>query len=279
MSTRRALFSEPRRTNFRRMVNIRNSPDSVTFTSEDLRQFAADGYLIVRGLASSDHCARIRDCGLRDLAAATAPLEYEASLGYPGAPASLEAEGGLTVRRLLGAVDRDAALQEWACSPTIASLMAQILGDRPVLSRAHHNCLMTKHPSFGSQTNWHRDIRYWSFERPELVSLWLALGSERAKNGGLFVLPGTHRLEIDPERYDSAKFLRPDLPINQALIASKRAVELDAGDALFFHSRLFHAAGPNTSVNVKFSLVFTYRAADNSPVAGTRSAETPEIFL
>ncbi len=93
------------------------------------------------------------------------------------------------------------------------------------------------------------------------------------------MLPGTHRLEIDPERYDSAKFLRPDLPINQALIASKRAVELDAGDALFFHSRLFHAAGPNTSVNVKFSLVFTYRAADNSPVAGTRSAETPEIFL
>jgi phytanoyl-CoA hydroxylase len=51
------------------------------------------------------------------------------------------------------------------------------------------------------------------------------------------------------------------------------------GDALFFPSRLFHAAGRNASSAVKFSLVFTYRAADNPPVAGTRSAASPEIFL
>lgn len=261
------------------MVKITLSPDAPSFTSEDLRQFAADGYLIVSGLASSVLCTRIRDCGIRDLATATAPLEYEAILGYPGAPVSLEAEGGRTVRRLLGAADRDAAMREWACAPAVVKLMTQLLGDKPVLSRAHHNCLMTKHPNYGSQTNWHRDIRYWSFDRPELVSLWLALESERAENGGLFVLPGTHRLKIESERYDSAKFLRPDLAVNQALIASRRAVELDAGDALFFHGRLFHAAGPNTSVDVKFSLVFTYRAADNSPIAGTRSAASPEIFL
>ncbi|MFN8702006.1 MAG: phytanoyl-CoA dioxygenase family protein [Rhodospirillales bacterium] len=249
------------------------------FTPAELRQFATDGYAIVRGLASSDLCARIRDAGARDLAAAKAPLEYEASVGYPGAPQSLDAAGGRTVRRLLGAVDRDDAMRDWACGADAVARMAQLLGGPPVLSRAHHNCLMTKHPDFGSQTNWHRDIRYWSFARPELVSLWLALGSERPENGGLFVLPGTHVLEIEPERYDAAKFLRPDLAANQALIATKRAVELEAGDALFFHSRLFHAAGRNASRAVKFSLVYTYRAADNPPLAGTRSAASPEIFL
>jgi len=240
---------------------------------------AKDGYLIVRKLASPDLCARIRDAGMRDLAAAAGLLEYEASVGYPGAPASLEAEGGRTVRRLLGAIDRDSAMREWACGAEIAGRMKQLLGAAPVLSRAHHNCLMTKHPNFGSQTNWHRDIRYWSFAQPELVSLWLALGPERPDNGGLFVLPGSHRLEIAPERYDAAKFLRPELPANEALIASKIAVELDAGDALFFHSRLFHAAGRNGSHDVKFSLVFTYRAIDNLPVPGSRSASLPEIFL
>lgn len=261
------------------MVENAAHADTSLFTPAEAAQFATDGYAIVRAMASGDLCARIREAGARDLAAAKAPLEYEASVGYPGAPPSLEAAGGRTVRRLLGAVDRDAAMRDWACGADAAARMAQLLGRAPVLSRAHHNCLMTKHPDFGSQTNWHRDIRYWSFARPELVSLWLALGSERPENGGLFVLPGTHLLEIEPTRYDSAKFLRPDLAANQDLIATKRAVELDAGDALFFHSRLFHAAGRNASTSVKFSLVFTYRAADNPPIAGTRSAASPEIFL
>lgn len=252
---------------------------STSFTPESLRQFASDGYLIVRELASPDLCARIRDRTQHDLAEAISPLEYEVNVGYPGAPVSLEAEGGRTVRRLLGAVDRDEAMREWASSPAVVSRMTQLLGSRPVLSRAHHNCVMTKHPNYGSQTNWHRDIRYWSFERPELISLWLALGPERAENGGLLVLPGTHRLEIERDRYDGAKFLRPDIAKNRALIATQRAVELEAGDALFFHSRLFHAAGRNASTKVKFSLVFTYRATDNLPIPGSRSAALPEIFL
>jgi len=253
--------------------------DTSLFTPAQRAQFATDGYAIARKLAPSDLCARIREAGLRDLDAAKAPIEFEASVGYPGAPASLEASGGRTVRRLLGAVDRDAAMRDWACGQAATARMAQLLGGRPVLSRAHHNCLMTKHPDFGSQTNWHRDIRYWSFARPELVSLWLALGSERPENGGLYVLPGTHLLEIAPERYDGAKFLRPEIEANKALVATKQAVKLEAGDALFFHSRLFHAAGRNASRAVKFSLVFTYRAVDNLPVAGTRSAASPELFL
>jgi len=252
---------------------------SSSFTQAETQRFATDGYLIVRGAASGELCQRIRAAAMRDLAAGAPPLEYEASLGYPGAPASIEAAGGRTVRRLLGAADRDPSMREWATSSQNAARLGALLGAAPVLSRAHHNCMMAKHPDFGSQTNWHRDIRYWSFERPELVSLWLALGPEHPENGGLFVIPGSHRLAIAPERYDAAKFLRPDLAENRTLIETRVPVELAPGDALFFHSRLFHAAGRNESADVKFSLVFTYRAADNAPLPGSRSASQPEIAL
>jgi phytanoyl-CoA hydroxylase len=93
------------------------------------------------------------------------------------------------------------------------------------------------------------------------------------------VLPGSHRLDCTPEQVDEALFLRPDVEANKPLIRTQRRVELAAGDVLFFHCRLFHAAGHNQTSDTKFSLVFTYRAADNRPLAGTRSASLPDIPL
>ena len=66
---------------------------------------------------------------------------------------------------------------------------------------------------------------------------------------------------------------------NRQLIGTQRRVELDPGDVLFFHCRLFHAAGHNQTADTKFSLVFTYHAADNRPFAGSRSASLPDIPL
>jgi len=161
----------------------------------------------------------------------------------------------------------------------LAERLRQLLGPRVELSQAHHNCIMTKNPSYSSITNWHQDIRYWSFTRPELVSVWLALGREYFENGCLLVLPGSHKIDFTPEQVDDALFLRPDVESNKPVIAAQRRVELDPGDVLFFHCRLFHAAGHNQTADTKFSLVFTYHAADNPPVPGTRSASMPDIAL
>jgi phytanoyl-CoA hydroxylase len=233
----------------------------------------------VRGLADAQACERMREVAERHLAAAIPPLEYEADVHYPGAPASRDAPGGRTVRRLLQAYARDPVFAKWATSPEVAARLKALLGPRVELSQAHHNCVMTKDPRFSSVTSWHRDIRYWSFERPELVSVWLALGAERRENGCLLVLPGSHAMEFDDGRLDEAQFLRSDLPANQELLARAASVELDPGDVLFFHCRLFHAAGRNERVQTKFSLVYTYHAAQNRPLSGTRSAALPSVAL
>ena len=62
--------------------------------------------------------------------------------------------------------------------PRLAAGLRQLLREPVVLSLAHHNCVMTKHPDFGTATGWHRDIRYWSYTRPDLISVWLALDME-----------------------------------------------------------------------------------------------------
>jgi phytanoyl-CoA hydroxylase len=138
---------------------------------------------------------------------------------------------------------------------------------------------MTKHPNFGTATGWHRDIRYWSFMRNELISVWLALGSEVESNGALRVIPGSHRLDIRREQLDDLDFLRPDVEENQAIFARGITVELQPGDVLFFHSGLFHAAGRNNGESVKTSVVFAYRGRSNLPLPGSRSAAAGDVAL
>lgn len=249
------------------------------FTAAEIESFGRDGFVVARGLVPARACAAMLAAAQRDLAAARPPLEFEADTQYPGAPVSREAPGGRTVRRLLQACSRDAVFREQATATPVVARLRQLLGPDVALAQAHHNCVMTKQPQYSSLTSWHRDIRYWSYERPELVSAWFALGPERTENGCLLVIPGSHRMEFAPERLDAAQFLRADVAENRELLNSRVEVELDAGDLLFFHCRLFHAAGSNRSGRIKFSPVFTYRALDNRPLPGSRSASLPDLPL
>lgn len=242
--------------------------------------FASDGYLVLRGLCPPDTCNRLADEVEASLHPVLGPAEFEADVGYPGAPESRAADGGDTPRRLLNAYSRFPALRPLVTGATLAGHLRSIMGaDQVLLSQCHHNCVMTKAPGFSSVTLWHQDIRYWSFERPDLVSLWLALGEENADNGALKVIPGSHRLAFAAERLDQAKFLRPELAENQALIRQARTVELSPGDGLLFHCRTFHAAGRNMTERMKLSCVFTYHGEDNRPLPGTRSAQYASIPL
>ena len=215
----------------------------------------------------------------RHLAAQVGPLEYEAQVKYPGAPVSLEGPGGRTVRRLLQSYARHSLFREWATSPDMSARLRQLLGPDVELSQAHHNCVMTKNPAFSSATGWHQDIRYWSFQKPELVSVWLALGTEHEENGCLWLVPGSHRMEFRREQYDPNLFYRADLEENRQILQNKVAAELDEGDVLFFHCRLLHSAGRNRTGLIKFAAVFTYHSAGNRPLPGTRSASLPEVVL
>ena len=248
-------------------------------TEIDTAAFARDGFLVVPALAAAESVAAMRNAALDALDPLAGPAEFEADVGYPGAPLPGQA-GDATPRRLLHAYARHSSFRDWSTNAAVADVVRRVLGhSRVLLSQCHHNCVMTKHPGYSSATLWHQDVRYWSFDRPELVSVWLALGAETPANGALKVIPGSHRLELDPARLDEELFLRPELAANQRLIATARPVRLQPGDALFFSGRLFHAAGRNETDEVKLSVVTTYHPADNLPVPGTRSARYPSIEL
>jgi len=244
----------------------------------EAEQFSRDGFLIRRGLIQEALVGELVSCIDASLNPALAPVEFEADVHYPGAPSSRWAEGGQTPRRLLHAYGRDALFRQCGSHSAIVETLKTLMNTQQImLSQNHHNCVMTKHPGFSSQTSWHQDIRYWRFDKPELVSVWMALGPENVDNGSLLVIPGSHKLNIEPGRFDAALFLRTDIEENEAMLATAVPVELEAGDVLFFHCKTLHAAGQNQSDVVKRSIVFTYHGADNQPIPQTRSAVFEDI--
>jgi phytanoyl-CoA hydroxylase len=247
--------------------------------ADDLARFERDGYVVARGLVPDAMRAEMLTVTLEELSRDRGPREFEAELQYPGAPQSRDDAGGNTLRRLKQAHARHPVFTRWLGDPALGGRLRQLLGGRVVCPLAHHNCIMTKLPRHSSDTGWHQDVRYWSFERPELVSSWLALGPETRENGCLQLVPGSHRQTYARDRFDDDLFLREDLDENRALLAGAVHAELEPGDVLFFHARTFHAATRNHTDQPKFSVVFTFRPEDNRPRPGTRSSSLPEILL
>jgi phytanoyl-CoA hydroxylase len=243
--------------------------------------FDRDGYVVVRNLVSTQRCDELRVIASDHLRQLIAPIEFEVDVHYPGAPLNANSPGADTSRRLLQAFARDEAFRLLALDPEVKRILGGLFqtDEDLAVSQCHHNCIMTKAPGFSSVTLWHQDNRYWAFDHENLVSVWLALGKEDKANGCLRVIPGSHKLRLDSGKFDAAMFLRPDLPENKLLIQQAITVELNPGDVLFFHSRLFHAAGRNLSDMTKLSVVFTYHEASNKPIRDTRSARFPSIVL
>jgi phytanoyl-CoA hydroxylase len=256
-------------------------------SAEEIETFETKGYLVLRGFADAERCDTIRDIAEAHLRHRVPPIETERE--YAGKSKeererisdgeAQERESQLTVRRLRQVYHRDIVFREWMEDEAIRPILTQLLGEDPVITIAHHNSIMTKMPHSSTQTAWHQDIRYWRFERDDLVSVWLALGEENEENGVLEFIPGSHRMHFVPEQFDDKEYFIEESPLNEALVRSKEWTTLHKGDVVFFHSKLLHRANPNCSERPKISFVYTVHGISNHPLPGTRSSSFPEIVL
>jgi ectoine hydroxylase-related dioxygenase (phytanoyl-CoA dioxygenase family) len=104
---------------------------------------------------------------------------------------------------------------------------------------------------------WHQDYFYVK-GNTDIVTAWVPMQDTTYLNGCLSVMPGSHQL--GPVEHDGRAGKRhyPTKHLDREI----RLVEMEKGDALFFHSSLLHTGNINLSNTVRFSVQARYSPAD-----------------
>lgn len=133
-----------------------------------------------------------------------------------------------------------------------------------------HSKLMQKEPKVGGAWEWHQDYGYWyknEFLLPDqMMSVMIAITRANRENGCLQVMKGSHKMGRIEHSFAGEQVGASQHYVDLALKTMEQVyVELQAGDALFFHSNLLHRSEANLSGNSRWSLISVYNRANNVP--------------
>jgi len=141
-------------------------------------------------------------------------------------------------------------------------------GDSPVCH--FHSKLMQKEPKVGGAWEWHQDYGYWyknEFLFPDqMMSIMVAITEANKKNGCIQVIKGSHKMGRIEHGIAGEQVGASQHYVDLALKTMELVyVELQPGDALFFHSNILHRSAANLSENSRWSLISVYNRSANIP--------------
>jgi phytanoyl-CoA hydroxylase len=144
-----------------------------------------------------------------------------------------------------------------------------------------HSKLMQKEPKVGGAWEWHQDYGYWyknEFLFPDqMISIMIAITDANKANGCLQVIKGSHKMGRIEHGFSGEQVGASQHYVDLALKTLELVyVEIEAGDALFFHSNLLHRSEANLSDKPRWSLISVYNRSGNAPYnEPSRSSTVP----
>jgi ectoine hydroxylase len=224
-----------------------------SISDEQVRQYHDQGYVLARSFFDREQIDLLQRAAKEDRA-----LDEHSFSRADG-------EGG-QVRLSLWNHPGDTIYGMFARSESVVASAEKIL-DGEVYH--YHSKMIMKDPKVGGAWTWHQDYGYWYQNGvlfPLLTSVFIALDPATKENGCMQVIPYSHnvgRLDhvltgeqagADMERVTE---ILKRLPLVH--------VEMEPGDALFFHANLLHRSDQNRSENPRWSMICCYNAARNDP--------------
>lgn len=228
-------------------------------THAQIQQYHTDGYLIVRGFYDKEEVAKLYRIALDDAMISKHAINVNDSSGKRSKLSLWYKPGddvyGLLTRgkTLVGAVNQ---------------LLERQPGDEGHSVCHYHSKLMQKEPRVGGAWEWHQDYGYWyknEFLYPEqLMSVMIAVTDANVENGCLQVIKGSQKMGRVEHGFSGEQVGASQRFVDLALRTMEHVyVELNAGDALFFHSNILHRSEANLSDRPRWSLISCYNRSTN----------------
>lgn len=211
-------------------------------SSEELRQFDEDGYVLVRGVFDEDEIAGV--IGAID------PIERDAEdflRTQPDGKFFIARADEITFSTNL--VLKSDRLREFSRHPAIAELCADLIGPDV---RLYWEQSVYKKPETPAEFPFHQDNGYTYVEPQQYLTCWVALTDTDETNGCPWVMPGLHRGgTLVHELTDLGWRCLDD---DEGAVA----VPASAGDIVVFSSLTPHRTGPNLTDQTRKSYILQY---------------------
>jgi ectoine hydroxylase-related dioxygenase (phytanoyl-CoA dioxygenase family) len=103
------------------------------------------------------------------------------------------------------------------------------------------------------------------------MSIYIALDKSTQQNGCLQLLKGSHKLgRLNHVREDGQTNVDPEYVEAATQRFAHVYAEMEAGDALVFHSNLLHRSDANRSDTYRWGYICSYNAVENAPFKRVR---------
>lgn len=160
-------------------------------------------------------------------------------------------------------------------TPRVQHPVRAVLGTEEIY--VYHTKINAKPAIEGTPWMWHQDYNSWSKDgcpTPNMATFNVMLNDTSEFSGGLYILPGTHRLGLLESVLDTSTGYRlwsiPKQTMIDVLRSSPPPVAINgkAGTGVLFHCNVLHASGHNLSGEDRWHIYISCNAVANRPLLG-----------
>ena len=235
-------------------------------TEQQMQQYHAQGYTVIRELISSDEATRVRQ---RLIELMEGHHDWPDTHFQALDPSKFRnSKGGFIPVGVQLPARQEAVFQAIADHPNLQAAMAQLLGG-PV--RRFTDQALIKHHDISGQSFCHQDSYYWHLPPKQGCNAWIALDEVGEDASALAILPGTHLAWtlMDHEGYydepsfhnarSGEAFKRWRIPATALGGYPEVLLPMSPGDAAFFTNYTVHRSEPNKSGEHKCAYAIAYQ--------------------
>jgi phytanoyl-CoA hydroxylase len=225
-------------------------------TAEQMVDYHSDGYVIVKNFLNEQEVKKLQDIALDDGLMRKHAFD-------------LNDQTGKKTKLTLWYSPGNDAYGLLSKSKKMAQSADKLMDGESAVCHFHSK-LMQKEPRVGGAWEWHQDYGYWyknEFLFPDqMISIMVAITAANKANGCLQVIKGSHKMGRIEHGFSGEQVGASQHYVDLALKTMELVyVEIEAGDALFFHPNLLHRSEANLSDKPRWSLISVYNRSGNVP--------------